>query len=87
VAILARVLARKDGQLSPALARHILSLEFDDCDKARMHDLAVRNQHDQLSTSEKDELIAYAKAGSLLSLLKSRARRTLRAKAKDQSTT
>jgi hypothetical protein len=43
-----------------------------------MHDLAVRNQDDGLASAEKEELHAYAKAGSLLSILKSNARRTLK---------
>jgi hypothetical protein len=45
-----------------------------------MHDLAVRNQEDALTPAEKEELFAYAKAGALLSILKSRARRSLRTK-------
>jgi hypothetical protein len=42
-----------------------------------MHDLAVRNQSDALSGTERDELFAYEKAGTLLSILKSNARRVL----------
>jgi hypothetical protein len=38
----------------------------------------VRNQDDALSPAEKEELFAYAKAGTLLSILKSRARRVLK---------
>jgi hypothetical protein len=77
VTILARVLGNEGGQLSAEMARHILDLGFSARDKARMHELAVRNQDDALSAAEKDELFAFAKAGTLLSLLKSRARRTL----------
>ena len=47
-----------------------------------MHDLAVRNQNDELSPSEKEELFAFAKAGTLLSILQSKARRTLKIKLK-----
>jgi hypothetical protein len=77
VTILARILGNERGQLSPEMARHILDLGFSDRDKARMHDLAVRNQDDALSAGEKEELFAFAKAGTLLSILKSKARRTL----------
>ena len=42
-----------------------------------MHDLVVRNQSDSLSPSEKEELAAFGKAGDLLAILKSQARRTL----------
>jgi hypothetical protein len=80
VTILARVLGNEEGQLPPELARYFLTLGFNEREKARMHDLAVRNQDDALSPAEKEELFAYAKAGTLLAILKSRARRALRAK-------
>jgi hypothetical protein len=50
-----------------------------------MHDLAVRNQEDALSPAEAEELVAYAKAGTLLSLLQSKARRALGIKAKKRT--
>jgi hypothetical protein len=59
------------------VARYILDLGFSDRDKARMHDLAVRNQEDALSPVESYELIAFGKAGDLLAILKSKARRKL----------
>jgi hypothetical protein len=82
VTILARVLGNEKGHLPPTMARYYLNLQFSEDDTARMHDLAVRNQDGVLSPTEKQELFAYAKAGSLLSLLKSQARRVLREKAK-----
>jgi hypothetical protein len=80
VTILARVLGNGEGQLPVKIARYLLTLGFSDDDKVRMHDLAIRNQDDALSPAEKDELRAYAKAGTLLSILKSKARRVLRIK-------
>jgi hypothetical protein len=80
VAILARLLGNGEGRLPPAMARYVLTLGFSDRDKTRMHDLAVRNQGDDLTPAEREELFAYAKAGTLLSLLKSRARRALKVK-------
>ncbi len=85
VTILARVLGNERGQLPRDLARYLLNLGFSAKDKARMHDLAVRNQEDDLSPAEKKELVAFAKAGSLLSLLKSKARRVLRVKPKKRN--
>ena len=38
---------------------------------------ASRNQEDKLSEGEKEEMLAFSKAGTILSILKSRARRTL----------
>ncbi len=77
VTILARVLGNENGQLSPEMARHILDLGFSDRDKARMHDLAARNRDDALTPEEKEEMYAFGKATTLLSILKSKARRTL----------
>ena len=85
VPILARVLSKDDGQLPPATARYFLTLEFTDADKARMHELAVRNQDGLLTDAEEQEMIAFAKAGSLLSILKSRARRSLKVKTEKRS--
>ena len=82
VAILARVLGNEGGRLPPEQARYILDLGFNDRDKARMQDLAVRNQTDALSPAEKGELLAFGKAGDLLAILKFKARRALGAKPK-----
>src|SRR5947207_11253014 len=84
--ILARVFENGRGQLSRELAQYILDLGFSDRDKARMHDLAVRNQEDALSPAEKEELAAFAKVGSLVSILKSKARRALHSKPKKRTT-
>lgn len=86
VTILARVLANGQGQLPPEMAGYILNLGFGEDDKARMHDLAVRNQQDALSDLEREELLAYGKAGTLLSILKSKARQALRRKPKARTT-
>ncbi len=85
VTILARVFCNERGQLSREIARHILDLGFSDRDKARMHDLAVRNQDDDLSPAEKEELFAFGKAGDLLAILKSKARRALKIKNRNRS--
>lgn len=86
VSILARILGNDDGKLPLTMARYVLNLGFTDRDKARMHDLAVRNQEDALEAAEKEELFAYAKAGTLLSILKSKARRALKIKPRKRTT-
>ena len=86
VAILARILGNHDGKLPATMARYILSLGFSDEDKVRMHDLAVRNQQDALAPGEREEMLAYSKAGSLLGILKSKARRTLHIKPSKRTT-
>ena len=77
VTILARSLGDGNGQLPKDVARYILDLTISERDKARMHDLAVRNQDDALTPAEKEEMHAFGKAATLLSILKSKARRTL----------
>lgn len=85
VTILARLLGNGRGQLPLAIARYLLDLSFSESDKARMHALAVRNQDDALSPAEQEELLAFAKAGTVLSILKSQARRTLRLRPKKRT--
>jgi hypothetical protein len=75
--ILVRLLCNEDGQFPEEIARYILTLKFSDQDKARMHDLIVRNQNDELTSAEKDEMFAFGTAGDVLSILKSKARRKL----------
>jgi hypothetical protein len=83
--ILARVLADERAELPPELARYILERDFSERDKARMHELAVRNQADSLPRSEKEELFAYARAGTVLSFLHAKARRALNLKPKKRT--
>jgi hypothetical protein len=85
VTILARILGNENGQLPEDLARYILTLGFSERDKARMHDLVVRNQEDALTPAEKEEMHAFGKAGDLLAILKAKARRTLGIKLKTRT--
>ena len=83
VTILARFLDGDNGLLPRNVAHYILDHQLSNRDKARMHDLAVRNQADALTPAEKEELAAFGKAGDLLAILKSKARRTLGVKPKE----
>jgi hypothetical protein len=85
VTILARFLASSNGKLPRDVARYILDITVSERDKARMHDLAIRNQEDALTRAEREELVGFAKATSLLSILKSKARRTLGVKLKTRT--
>lgn len=78
IAILARVMAEAQGRIPDDVARFILALDFSERDKARMHELALRNQEDALDPAEKEALMAFGRAGDLLAILKSKARRALR---------
>jgi len=72
VTILARFLTNGDGPLPKNLARYIVNLTISERDKARMHELAVRNQDDDLTPAEKKEMHDFGKAATLLSIFKSR---------------
>ena len=85
VTILARFLTNGNGPLPKNLARYILNLTISQEDKARMHELAVRNQDDALTPAEKKVMQDFGKAATLLSILKSKARRTLGVKLKTRS--
>jgi hypothetical protein len=80
IAIFARLIKADDGTLSRELARYILTLRFDEEDQARMSELAERNQEGALTSEEQEELASYVKAGHMLALLHSKARRSLKAK-------
>ena len=77
-AIFSRLLANGTKGISPVVARHILALRFGDEDKARMHELAVKNQEGKLSPEERQELENYVKVGDLLTILKAKVRSALK---------
>jgi hypothetical protein len=78
IAIFARLLKADEGHMRRDLAHYILTLGFDEEDQGRMRDLAERNQEGALSEDEQAELRHYVKAGHLLALLHSKARRSLK---------
>ena len=78
IAIFARLIKANDGDLSRELARYILTLGFDEQDQVRMRELAERSQEGTLPPKERSELQNYVKAGHMLALLHSKARRSLK---------
>jgi hypothetical protein len=78
IAIFGRLIQADRGNLSRQLARFILTLGFAEADQARMKDLAARNQEGVLAPAENEELFNYVKAGHLLAVLHSKARKSLR---------
>jgi hypothetical protein len=77
VAILGRLFLNGKAELTPQRARYLLELEFAEADNDRMRTLALKNQEGLVSEAEREELLGYAKAGCLLGILHSRARRAL----------
>ena len=64
--------------MAPRLARYVLTLGFSDADQKRMTELAAANQRDALPPDDYEELMGYVKAGHLLALLHSQARKALK---------
>ena len=86
IAIFASLLKADDGNLSRGLARYILTLGFDDDDQARnWRKLASRNQEEDLGADQREELQNYVKAGHLVALLRSKARRSLKPKKRPEA--
>lgn len=78
--IFTRMWETKDGKISRTLARLALKAGFPPEDRARMHELALKNQEGTISPQESEELDSYITAGDLLALLQSKARKTLKSK-------
>jgi hypothetical protein len=76
--IFARLWEIGPGKMPPTLARYVLRAGFAQPEKARMHELAVKNQDGVISPGELEELQNYVTAGDLLALLQSRARKALK---------
>jgi hypothetical protein len=78
VAIFGRVLEPEQATLDPGAARAILDLDFRQADKDRMHLLLAKAKGGTLTADEEVEIDNYERVGHLLSLMKSKARRSLK---------
>lgn len=77
-AILTRIAGPDEAAFSAAAAKGILTLGFGPADKDRMHTLAAKARAGTLTSDEQAEVEAYSRIGSLLGILKSKARRALK---------
>ena len=78
VAILSRVLEPDKPTLSPTAARDLLALDFSPADKDRMRELSAKARAGTLTPAEQAETDNYERVGHLLSILQSKARRSLK---------
>ena len=78
VAIFGRILEPEEATLDVAAARAILNLEFNQNDKDRMSALLAKAKKGTLSAEEQVEIDNYERVGHMLSLMKSKARRSLK---------
>lgn len=67
-----------DDPMTPKVARAVLKLRFRQDDQKRMHILALKAQAGTLSTEEVGEIENYDRVGTILSIMKSRARKVLK---------
>jgi hypothetical protein len=77
-AIWGRVIRPAQDGLTAEAARAFLGFTFDRADRQRMHELAEKAREGTLTPEEKEEVAAYERVGSVLSLLKAKARRCLK---------
>jgi hypothetical protein len=77
-AIIGRLAASDEASLSPAAAEGILAITFSQADKERMNVFAAKAREGTLTRKERAETEAYSRVGSLLGILKSYARRSLK---------
>ena len=78
LAILDRVVAPERPDLPPDVAQGFLRLSFPEDDRRRMNELAEKARLGTLTADEQAETDSYERVGHLLSLLKSKARRSLK---------
>ncbi|MDG3002357.1 hypothetical protein [Paludisphaera mucosa] len=77
-AILGRVLQPEQATLDAGAARAILAFGFSPADKDRMVELLARAKMGTLTADESTEIDNYERVGHMLSLLKSKARLSLK---------
>jgi hypothetical protein len=78
LAILDRVVAPGQPDLPSDIAQGFLRLSFPEEDRRRMNELAEKASLGTLTAGEQEEVDSYERVGHLLSLLKSKARRSLK---------
>jgi hypothetical protein len=77
-AILSRLIEPEIGNLPPEVARYLLSLDFRQSDRDRMHNLAAEAREGTLTAAERHETESYERIGHLVALLQSKARKSLK---------
>ena len=78
VEILARTIRPNSADLSEDAARSLLALQLTAADRDRVNQLAAKGREGSLSEQERAELDEYERVASLLELLQSKARLSLK---------
>jgi hypothetical protein len=77
-AILARIIQSDEQELTPEVARYLLSMKLPSGDEERVHELSAKARAGSLTEAETQELDSYLHIGSLLAVMQSKARRLLK---------
>ena len=77
-AILSRLVGPDPATMTPEAAQAILTIGFSQADKDRMQALSAKARAGALTVQEEGEVESYSRVGSLISILKSKARRSLK---------
>ncbi len=72
------ILTNLSGSISPQAAEGILSLGFSDDQRKKMQALAEKAREGELSEEEREEASSFERISSLLGILQSRARISMR---------
>jgi hypothetical protein len=78
--ILEAMVAPEQASLAPALAKALLSCEFQPAQQAEIEKLLTRNNAGTITAGQRHKLEAYIRVGNLISLLKAKARASLAGK-------
>lgn len=76
--IFSRVIDPSNPSMTSDVARAVLELGFTDVDRLRMQELAVKSNEGTLSPDERRELEGFVFVGDVLSMLKSKARLSIK---------
>jgi hypothetical protein len=77
-AILARVIEAYQNEITPDVAKYLLSMQLPSEDRARVDELSSKVRSGSLTAVEASELDSYLHIGRLLAVMQSRARRRLK---------
>jgi|HubBroStandDraft_4_1064222.scaffolds.fasta_scaffold247877_2 hypothetical protein len=80
-AILARIIQSEERELTPEVARYLLSMKLPSSDEERVQELSAKARSGSLTDSETQELDSYLHIGILLGVMQSKARRLLQSEA------
>jgi len=77
-AILSRIIQSDEQELTPEVARYLLSMKLPSTDEDRVNELSAKARAGSLTEAERQELESYLHIGTLLGVLQSKARRLIK---------